>query len=136
MKEQLSMDKINYPKIFLVVLFAVLIANITTGILFKVWIEYEARVAIEQASLAMQKSVQESKARNARIVAESKLKSESRKRQLERQKLINDRENKSQASIRKANMKTCNFWRQAYSKEKNGYNKAMLDSACRRAVSP
>ncbi len=129
------MNQINYTKIFLVVLFAVLIASITTGIIFKAWIEYEASVAIEQASLAMQKSVQASKLRRARIAAESKLKAESRKRQLEHQRLINKRENKRQASMRKTNIKTCNFWKQAYSKENNGYNKAMLDSACKRAMS-
>jgi uncharacterized protein YlxW (UPF0749 family) len=130
------MNQINYSKIFIVVLFAVLIASITTGILFKVWIEYEASVALEQASLAIQKSVQASKLRNARIAAELKLKSESKTRQLEHQQLINKRENKRQSSIRKTNIKTCNFWKQAYAKENNGYNKAMLDSACKRAMSP
>lgn len=70
-------------------LFSVLIACITTGIIFKAWIEYETSVVIEQASLAMQKSVQASKLRRARIAAESKLKAESRKRQLEHQRLIN-----------------------------------------------
>jgi Tfp pilus assembly protein PilE len=129
------MNQINYTKIFLVVLFAVLIASITTGIIFKAWIQYEASVALEQASLAMQKSVQASKLKRARIAAEFKLKAESRKRQLERQQLINMRENKRQASIRKTNIKTCDFWKQAYSKENNGYNKAMLDSACKRAMS-
>jgi galactose-1-phosphate uridylyltransferase len=129
------MNQVNYTKIFLVVLFAVLIASITTGIVFKVWIEYEARVAIEQASLAMQKSIQASKLKRARIAAELKLKAESKKRQLERQKLIDKRERKRKASIRKTNLKTCNFWKQAYSKENNGYNKAMLDSACKRAMS-
>lgn len=128
------MNQINYTKIFLVVLFLVvlflvLIASITTGIIFKSWIEYEASVAIEQASLAMQESIQASKLKRARIAAELKLKAESKKRQLERQKLIDKRERKIKASIRKTNLKTCNFWKQAYSKENNGYNKAMLDSA-------
>ncbi len=116
------MEGISYKKIFFTVLLSVFIANLSAGAVFKYWIEYEAKIALEQASLALERTA-------AELERNLALQQEKRKSQLKQRKRYQERETNAQ----RINREVCQTWSDAYSKERNSYNEMMRDNACKRA---
>lgn len=133
------MTPFSYTKFFFVVLFAVLIANISTGVLFKYWIAYEAEVALKQATAELKRVNKENKRKLAiqQQRANEKLVQEKARKELQLAKQRRDQKRKAIAKERKANARrinreVCQYWTKAYSEERSRHNRSMRDEACNR----
>jgi hypothetical protein len=126
------MATFSYTKIFFVVLFAVLVANISAGVFFKYWIAYEAEVAFEQASTELKRASEERKRKLEiqQLRAKERLAQEKARKELQVIQQRRSQERKSNA--RRINREVCQYWTKAYSENRSRYNDSMRDKACNR----
>lgn len=128
------MHNFSYGKLFVTVLFSVLIANISAGVIFKYWISYETEVALEEAAAALNKATKENKRRLAIQSYQANQTVQKEQAKLKKELARQKAEQAQRARVQKTNRETCAFWKETFSAEPTAYNKAMRDSSCKRAM--
>jgi hypothetical protein len=119
-------DNFNW---FLLIASAVFLANVLTLVSVKVWLDYEARVAME----AVNERLEETRRQVDLAIEQSKREAEIQS--LEQQRLAKARAEATaqRASIRNKNDEVCAYWRAQLSQSRTARNRALVDEACSRA---
>ncbi len=106
------MNGINYFKLFLALFLALLLSNLSLRLIDHAWVQYQAKVAMEQ----LQKQ-------QARQRAESAAQQQKQQQQVA-----------LRSSIRQTNQEICDYWRQVYEREASAKHQRFRDNACQRAA--
>lgn len=118
---------LSYGRLFISIYFAMTLSALTVGTVFKLWIEYDARVLAEKIEALAALAAAKAKALAEELKHQAALDAEAAKK---RQAELEITRQKS-ASITAQRQRTCNFWNDQYRKTKSSYDKPMRDSACR-----
>tara|TARA_R110000868_G_scaffold34671_1_gene125005 strand:- start:1061 stop:1495 length:435 start_codon:yes stop_codon:yes gene_type:complete len=119
---------------------AIFLGTFFAGACIKLWIEYDARLAIEKAQKEIQvekerrekewqKERRELQDRREFLARKARKETEARKQRLA---IVAETARKQQEIQRKLNA-TCRFWQNEYSKQRTHSNAVMLKTACNRA---
>jgi len=119
-------DNFNW---FLLIASAVFLANVLTLVSVKVWLDYEARVAMEAVNARLEET------RRQVDLAIEQSKREAARQSPEQQHLAKARAEATaqRASIRAKNDEVCAYWRGQLSQSRTARHRALVDEACSRA---
>lgn len=120
-KEGYMKDEINYTKLGITIAVAIFVANMGLFVCYKLWTNYEFKLAADALSLSME----ESRAASAERLARQKAAA------IERNRVMSLKAERA-ANASRLNRETCAFWKKEYSKTRTSYNKTMMDSSCSR----
>lgn len=116
-------------KKFFIIFFAVFLANVAAGSVFKLWIEYEAKIALEKVNEELAESSRSADAKRLKAQKDLQVAREKQQKKLASQ----HKENIARAAISKKHWETCHYWRSQYNKTRKSYDKSMENVACKLA---
>lgn len=114
---------------FLLIACAVFLANVLTLVSVKVWLNYEARVAME----AVNERLEETRRQFDLAIEQSKQEAARQGLEQQRQARARAEATAQHASIRRKNDEVCAYWRGQLSQSRTARHRALVDEACSRA---
>lgn len=120
-------------KLLLTIFFAVFLATLSSSVIHTYWVTYSAEVALEKATLELERqnaeAAREFERQRAGAAEISRHSQEENKIKL----AANQKRLAQKAHIKKRNREVCEFWKEQYKNTRESYDESMMITACKHS---